>query len=183
MKTLIFLGAAALAVPGASGAQEPPAHWFVGAALGAGPHPDRAGDVFYGTSTSNTGQISAAHRFGNGSLRPTLRVEMLSEGPGSDWDDCPLAPNGSCERDFPAPDGLGVAAGVAYQPTARIDAIALAGAGRYDGTMRWFLETEGALRIARQFAFTISLRQMMWTEPGLGGHWYRPVHLGMRRQW
>ena len=139
--------------------------------------------MYYGSSRSNTGQISAAYRFGAGTVRPVLRAELLTEGPGSDWTDCPLAPNGSCRRDFPAPDGLGAAAGVAYAPTSRIEASVVAGVGRYDATTRGFVEAEGAIALTRRLAGTVAVRHMAWDEPALGRHWYRPVHVGVRAQW
>jgi hypothetical protein len=139
--------------------------------------------VYYEFSTSNTGQLSVAYRFGGGRVRPTLRAELLTEGPGSDWTDCPPAPNGSCRRDFPAPDGVGAAAGIAYELMPRVETSVLAGVGRYDSTTRGFLEAEGALGITHRFAITVSIRQMTWDEPALGRHWYRPVHLGLRVQW
>ena len=124
-----------------------------------------------------------AYRFGASVLRPLVRAELLTEGPGSDWDDCPLAPNGSCRRDFQAPDGIGTAIGLAYAPTVRVEAALVAGVGRYDGTTRRFAEAEAALGISRHAAVTVAVRQMTWDEPGLGRHWCRPVHLGARVQW
>jgi hypothetical protein len=183
-RSTLALWAALLASPPAAAAQAPPRpHWSIGAALGAGPRTERSGEVYYELSTSNTGQLSAAYRFGSGRVRPMLRAELLTEGPGSDWADCPPAPNGSCLRDFPAPDGLGAAAGIAYALTSRVEASVLAGTGRYDSTTRGFLEAEGALGITRRLAITVSIRQMTWDEPALGRHWYRPVHFGARAQW
>lgn len=183
-KSIVVLLTALLAAPHAADAQAPSRpHWSVALGLGAGPHPDRAGEVYYGSSISNTGHISVAYRFGAGVVRPMLRAELLTEGPGSDWEDCPLAPNGTCRRDFPAPDGVGAAAGVAYELTPRLEASILAGAGRYDATTRGFVEAEGALGITRHLAATVAVRQMTWNEPGLGRHWYRPVHFGLRGQW
>ena len=176
--------AALLALTHAAGAQSPARpHWSIGLALGAGSHTGRAGEVYYGSSTSNTGQLSVAYRFGAGAARPILRAELLTEGPGSDWEDCPPAPNGSCRRDFPAPDGVGAAAGVAYAPTPRVEIGVLAGVGRYDATTRRFVEAEGALGVTDRVAATVAIRHMVWDEPGLGRHWYRPVHLGLRVQW
>jgi hypothetical protein len=183
-KSIVVLLAALLASPRVADAQAPSRpRWSMAVALGAGPHTVQAGEVYYESSISNTGQLSVAHRFGAGVVRPMVRVELLTEGPGSDWADCPLAPNGSCRRDFPAPDGVGAAAGVAYELTSRVEASLLAGAGRYDSTTRAFLEAEGALGITRHVAITVAIRQMAWDEPGLGRHWYRPVHLGLRAQW
>ena len=183
-RSTLVLWAALLASPHVAAAQAPARpRWAVALSLGAGSHTDRAGEVYYGSSTSNTGQLSAAYRFGAGVVRPMLRAELLTEGPGSDWTDCPPAPNGSCRRDFPAPDGVGAAAGVAYAPTPRLEASILAGAGRYDATTRGFLEAEGALGVTRRAAITVAVRQMAWDEPGLGRHWYRPVHFGLRAQW
>ena len=185
MKTpILVLGAALLASPHAAEAQaRSRPHWSIAVALGAGRHTDRAGDVYYEFSTSNTGQLAAAYRFGAGRVRPVLRAELLTEGPGSDWADCPPAPNGSCRRDFPAPDGVGAALGVAYEVVPRVEAGVLAGAGRYDATTRGFVEAEGALGVTRHVAITVSIRQMTWSEPRLGRHWYRPVHFGLRAQW
>ena len=183
-KSIVVLLAALLAAPRVADAQAPSRpRWSIAVALGAGPHTDQAGEVYYESPISNTGQLSVAHRFGAGVVRPMVRVELLTEGPGSDWADCPLAPNGSCRRDFPAPDGVGAAAGVAYELTSRVEASLLAGAGRYDSTTRGFLEAEGALGITRHVAITVAIRQMAWDEPGLGRHWYRPVHFGLRAQW
>lgn len=183
-KSLPLIVAALLALPPAAVAQATARpNWSVGLALGAGSHAGRVGDVYYGSSTSNTAQLAAAHRFGSGRVRPMLRAELLTEGPGSDWDDCPLAPNGSCRRDFPAPDGLGGAAGFAYALNPRVETSILAGMGRYDSTSRWFLEAEGAVGITRRLAGTVAVRHMAWDEPGLGRHWYRPVHIGLRAQW
>jgi hypothetical protein len=182
--SIAALLALALASPHVARAQAPARpHWSVGLALGVGPHTTRADDVHYGSSRSNTGQLAIAYRFGAGALRPMLRAELLTEGPGSDWDDCPLAPNGTCRRDFPAPDGVGAAAGLAYTPTARIELGVLAGAGRYDATTRGFVEAEGALGVTRRLAVTVAVRHMAWDEPGLGRHWYRPVHVGARARW
>ena len=183
-RSVRLLLVALLAAPCVAVAQTPARpRWSVGLALGAGPHTDRAGEVYYGSSASNTGQVSAAYRFGAWAARPMLRAELLTEGPGSDWADCPPAQNGSCRRDFPAPDGVGLAAGVAYAPTARVEASFLVGMGRYDGTLRRYAEVEGALGVTRRVAVTVAVRQMAWEEPGLGRHWYRPVHVGGRIQW
>lgn len=112
-----------------------------------------------------------------------LRAELLSEGPGSDWSDCPPAPNGSCLEDFPAPDGIGAAAGVAYALAPRVEAALLAGVGRYDSTTRRSVEVEGAVGITRRLAGTVGVRYMVWREPDRGHHWYLPVNLGLRALW
>ena len=179
---LLLLVPLVLALP--QGAQTPDRpHWSFSVALGAGGHPDRAGDVYYETSTSNTGLLAIAYRFGSGALRPLLRSELLSEGPGSDWLDCPPAPNGSCLADFPAPDGVGGAAGLTYQLTSGLDASLLAGVGRYDDTRRGFVEAGAAILITTRIAATVAARHMAWDQPGVGRHWYRPVFLGLQANW
>lgn len=186
VKTLLIASMLAgwIAGPRVAGAQEPERpRWSVALAYGSGPHTARSGDVYYETSASNTARASAAYNFGDGRFRPVLRAELLTEGPGSDWTDCRPAPNGSCSRDFPAPDGIGAAAGITYRASSKFEIAALAGVGSYDATVRWFVEAEVALAITRHFAATVAARQMTWSEPGLGHHWYRPVYAGIRLQW
>ena len=184
MKSIWVLLGVALVLPDEGDAQAPPRpHWSIAVSLGEGPHTARAGDVYYRTSSSNSGELSAAYRFGAGALRPMLQAELLTEGPGSDMSGCPVAPNGSCRRVFPAPDGVGVATGIAYEPMTRVETSLLAGVGRYDATRRTFLEAEAAFGVTARIAVAVAIRRMTWNEPQTGRHWYRPLHVGMRAQW
>jgi hypothetical protein len=177
--------AALLLLAGAAEAQQAPARprWSFTGAFGIGAHPSRSGEVHYGSSRSETAHLALAHRLGGGPVRPLLRAELLTEGPGSDPLDCPRAPTGTCERDFPAPDGVGIAAGLAVQATGRIETSLVAGVGRYDETTRTFLEAEGAVVVTRRLALTVALRHMAWREPELGRLWYRPASAGLRLSW
>ena len=157
--------------------------WTVGIDAGSGPRTARAGETYYRDDRARGVRLTAQLRLARARrVAPVLHLEGTHGGDFGQYLDCPFAPNGTCREYAPGNSGVGIGAGVALAPVRFIEASAIAGWGRYEGTGRKFVATRLALSPLRHVALTASLTHMTWKEPGGYPHWFRPLHVGLRIQ-
>ena len=151
---------------------------------GRGVHPERAGERWFRSGTSDPAAFGALTvRLGSrGRVRPVAVVEYSFDLRGDDVSlVCEQAPNGSCRVPFPSTTGVAGALGLRAAVTNRLLASVTAGVGRFDSPTR-FVAADLSARLLPHVGVVAAVRHVVIADPGAPRTWFRPFTIGVRVQ-
>lgn len=179
----ILVALAALSLGGSSAhAQTVPA-FSVEATGGFGRHTQRTLNTYYIDDPVALVRVAATIRLGPaGNVRPILTVEHTPDctlGLCGDSGACPIAPDGTCERDFPMPSGNAIALGVAGNWHNSVIG-SLSGGTAWYAQRAWYADVSAVLPWWSHVAMVADARRIATTDRRGDRIWLLPISLGLQ---